>query len=279
MCRQHSPFTLIELLVVVAIIAILAALLLPALGRARRAVKTTACCSNLRQLGIAAASYAADGEGMLPAFVVAIPGGDYRYSAFRLLKDGDYLPGWGTLIAQGWTLNLSRVMLCPEGDTKSFSSMNWSPRLELQNQWATMRNGYQALLNTRYGLSSRYVGWGYGTDTAANYSYPMATHYDWNSAHPSWYGVSGAQKLPLGTYDPNYKGVALDRAVRPSQTWLASDNNHPDLGLCEVAFPHVGPARNYIYLDGHAATAGVRQVDGRAFGANHLVSGPGFDMY
>lgn len=61
-----SAFTLIELLVVVAIIAILAGILIPVMGRVREQGDSTKCLHNLRQIGAAMASYGGDNDDRLP---------------------------------------------------------------------------------------------------------------------------------------------------------------------------------------------------------------------
>jgi prepilin-type N-terminal cleavage/methylation domain-containing protein len=69
---MKKAFTLIELLVVIAIIAILAALLMPALGRARREAQKSSCRNNVHNVGIGLALFTQDNNGLYPGWACRI---------------------------------------------------------------------------------------------------------------------------------------------------------------------------------------------------------------
>src|SRR5437868_5976672 len=75
--RLRNAFTLIELLTVIAVIAILAAFLLPVFAQARESAHLTTCISNLRQLALAHQMYVQDNDDVLPNWYMPVPGG-YR---------------------------------------------------------------------------------------------------------------------------------------------------------------------------------------------------------
>lgn len=86
-CVKHQirqAFTLVELLVVVAIIAILASLLLPALTRAGGKARQISCVNNLRQIGLAFHGFSMDHEGKVPMQLSTNQGGSREFNSQHL---------------------------------------------------------------------------------------------------------------------------------------------------------------------------------------------------
>ena len=241
MGTRRGWFTIIELLVVIAIFAILVALLMPALSKARQVANRTACASNMKDLSLAILNYASDNYGSLPpgdVYLRRSKGGDRFGPTIPCYSWDDFLGmgGYdGRLLTrtQAWGQRftdeklVSKLYSCPSG------SLNYHefPRSYYANTGDNKdrrKNDAQAGVMGRYdaarsGTTGDRAGWSVKT---AEIPDPIGTLL---LAESAWVCDLGA---PFGT-------TATDQ--------MDSDMRHG------ILMRHGPLSGNYGFCDGHVA--------------------------
>lgn len=258
--RRRPGFTLVELLVVVSIIAVLVSFLLPALMRARTAAETTACLSNLRQIGMACTNYSSENKGCI------IPGHyDPKADGAPNISQVDY---WFTILAvcgyvpkstlqdnSNPVLTPSSIFICPSSRDSTAPALLFDhPRLiqswklapganpPTDNKVVACSYGMNASPNAKFNTPAICLPYG---DNASLGTLPAAP---WSWSLPK--RVRDAARMAFIV--DGYGGTQLDsNNADPTNVWT----------LQRIDARHERRTKtNVLFFDGHAATYWRKQL-------------------
>jgi prepilin-type N-terminal cleavage/methylation domain-containing protein/prepilin-type processing-associated H-X9-DG protein len=266
MNRRLRAFTLIELLVVVAIIAVLIAILLPSLGRARSNAKAAKCMVFERTMYQGTKSYEAEFDGyMLPAHIASAAGSKYNQFWFSpTLLAGELGKGiWsgGQSGFKGATFYFVFHMRCPETDpvrteidqVDSIGNLATTPQITI--------NGEPMVSPTDVDHNTYTWNANFGYDDPST-APPRNKNVKWANIPPhTLFTTESHPGVENGELDWYYESV--DRLNKtPVKQNTATHNGGSGLGWTPLAGrPHKnGTAANMMFMDGSIVTDDPRKM-------------------
>jgi prepilin-type N-terminal cleavage/methylation domain-containing protein/prepilin-type processing-associated H-X9-DG protein len=240
--REHRGFTLIELLVVIAIIAILLAILMPALRRVREQARMMGCASNLREWAITFNALAADNEGH---FVQGAPGAS---------NPSFYWPWALPARLKDWTQN--KIWFCPTA-TKPVSEEN-TANMNIFNSWGINKDTGGTVPAPAIGMNGSYGLNGYFIPIPA--STPYQTSSGTVTGAGGWkslYEVKQSSNVPL-MVDALRFDLWPVPAEGPATTEGAAWTNTSQMARCCIN--RHGGFVGMVFADGSARKVGLKEM-------------------
>ena len=264
---RRRAFSLVELLVVISIIALLIALLLPALANAREAALASACLSNQRQIGLTLTAYAADFRARLVA------------GSYRTAGGAGQNPRWGHLVAPYATS--SRFTKCPANTVSRETTPTGVSGI---SPIGPAFVGYAANANHNYtftyGVNQRAPMDPRGVDSTAAVSVPTGapTVVVSGTPTPVWANFNRWDALPKLSSVILIAEKGWDGGMDfPDKLWTPSGSSP-----LRFEWAHRGGTQSFLFADGHAehrtlssTVTGVNLWDIH----NRLPVSPGFVTY
>ncbi len=183
---RRTGFTLIELLVVISVIAVLASLLLPAVGMIREMAQGTKCANLLRQWQLGNLQYASDNDGLVIPLIdtgIENPGWAFWCHQRRVLAvmdaEEDTRPLIGGGVGQG--VNPARRLYCPSVDDRDYGNC-YSYPLDVPGTWAALDPAIRigAVPIERLRSKSEKIAFSDASDFSASHEFDGdVTHYAW----------------------------------------------------------------------------------------------------